>query len=191
MPSHDAVLSGLHGSPCPCYRLERFFPLQDKRLELGCRNRLGEEISLYDIAAKGFQGTELFFGFHAFGDDRNGEEIQPGESVKVGDKITVKYRIWNAENRSFVKITAGREASLSPVQQLSGLVSYNAYRNVKADATEYYYESYPEEKTTVIEEFFVVRAGTFQAPVTVIESLYAPHYRANSAYHVPLKVIPH
>ena len=117
---------------------------------------------------------------------RNGEEIQPGESVKVGDKITVKYRIWNAENRSFVKITAGREASLSPVQQLSGLVSYNAFRNVKADATEYYYESYPEEKTTVTEEFFVVRAGTFRAPVTVIESLYAPHYRANSAYRLPL-----
>jgi len=117
---------------------------------------------------------------------RNGEEIQPGDSVKVGDKITVKYRIWNAENRSFVKLTAGREASLSPVQQLSGLVSYNAYRNVKAAATEYYYESYPEEKTTVTEEFFVVRAGSFQAPVAVIESLYAPHYRANSAYRPPL-----
>ena len=117
---------------------------------------------------------------------RDGKEIQPGDPVAVGDKITVKYEIWNAENRSFVKLTAGREASLSPVNQLSGLNGWTGYRNVKASATEYYFSSYPEEKTTVSEDFFVVRAGTFVAPVTVIESLYAPHYRANSAYRMPL-----
>ncbi len=115
-------------------------------------------------------------------------EIQPGDEVAVGDKITVQYEIWNGENRSFVKLTAGREASLSPVQQLSGLVSLHGYRHVKASATEYYFDSYPEEKTTVSEEFFVVRAGTFVAPVVTIESLYAPHYRANSAYRPPMSV---
>ena len=117
---------------------------------------------------------------------RDGVEIQPGDEVAVGDKITVQYEIWNGENRSFVKLTAGREASLSPVQQLSGLVSLHGYRHVKASATEYYFDSYPEEKTTVSEEFFVVRAGTFVAPVVTIESLYAPHYRANSGYRPPL-----
>ncbi len=117
---------------------------------------------------------------------RDGVEIQPGDEVAVGDKITVQYEIWNGENRSFVKLTAGREASLSPVQQLSGLVSLHGYRHVKASATEYYFDSYPEEKTTVTEEFFVVRAGTFVAPVVTIESLYAPHYRANSSYRPPL-----
>ena len=117
---------------------------------------------------------------------RDGVEIQPGDEVAVGDKITVQYEIWNGENRSFVKLIAGREASLSPVQQLSGLVSLHGYRHVKASATEYYFDSYPEEKTTVSEEFFVVRAGTFVAPVVTIESLYAPHYRANSSYRPPL-----
>ncbi|MBO6095974.1 MAG: hypothetical protein J6P56_01500, partial [Bacteroidales bacterium] len=117
---------------------------------------------------------------------RDGKEILTGEEVAVGDKITVKYEIWNAENRSFVKLTAGREASLAPVDQLSTLFAFRGYRNVKASATEYYYSTYPEEKTTVTEDFFVVRAGTFVAPVTVIESLYAPHYRANSAYRMPL-----
>ena len=133
---------------------------------------------------------------------REGKEIKPGDEVAVGDKITVQYEIWNGENRSFVKVTAGREASLSPVQQLSGHIGYGfivplrrgfvwsftpqGYRNVKAAATEYYFDSYPEEKTTLSEEFFVVRAGAFVAPVTVIESLYAPHYRANSASRPPL-----
>ena len=129
-------------------------------------------------------------------------EIQPGEPVQMGDKIVAEYRIWNGENRSFVKLTAGREASLAPVQQLSGPVGQGCivprrngvsfgfvpqgYRNVKATVTEYYFDSYPEEDTSLSEAFFVVRAGTFQAPVTVIESLYAPHYRANSAYRLPL-----
>jgi len=130
-------------------------------------------------------------------------EILPGAPVKVGDKIRVVYNIWNGENRSFVKVTAGREASLSPVQQLSGHVGYGfirplrhgfvwgftpqGYRNVKASATEYYFDSYPEENTELSEEFFVTRAGTFQAPVTVIESLYAPHYRANTQFRTPLE----
>ena len=135
---------------------------------------------------------------------RNGVEIHPGDTVSVGDRISVKYQIWNGENRSFVKLTAGREASLSPVQQLSGHVGRGfivplrsgiawgfvpqGYRHVKASATEYYFDSYPEEKTTLSEDFFVERAGSFQAPVVTIESLYAPHYRANSAFKAPLVV---
>jgi hypothetical protein len=128
--------------------------------------------------------------------------ITPGEQVKVGDKIRVEYAIWNAENRSFVKLTAGREASLRPVDQLSGYLGWgllrplrsgnswtftpNGYRSVKASATEFYFDSYPEESTVLAEEFFVTQAGRFVAPVTVIESLYAPHYRANSAFRPAL-----
>ena len=115
------------------------------------------------------------------------EPLLPNEAVKVGDKIKVVYAIWNAENRSFVKLTAGREASLRPVEQLSGYIYYyRGYRNVKASASEFYFDSYPEEKTELTEEFFVTQAGRFVAPVTVIESLYAPHYRANSAFRPPL-----
>ena len=146
-------------------------------------------------AGNGFTVERQFF--------RDGTVIRPGDPVNVGDKITVKYKIWNAENRSFVKVTAGREASLSPVQQLSGHIGYGfivpyrsgfvwgftpqGYRNVKASATEYFFDSYPEETTTLSEEFFVERAGSFVAPVTVIESLYAPHYRANSAARPALR----
>ena len=131
------------------------------------------------------------------------EPLQPGESVKVGEKIRVEYKIWNAENRSFVKLTAGREASLRPVEQLSGYVGWgllrplrgghtwtftpSGYRHVRASATEFYFDSYPEEGTELSEEFFVTQAGRFVAPVTVIESLYAPHYRANSAFRPALQ----
>ena len=146
-------------------------------------------------AGNGFRLERRFY--------RNDREIMPGDSVKVGDKVEVKYHIWNGENRSFVRLTASREASLSPVQQLSGPVGGGflrplgtgrgwgftpyGYRQVKASATEFYFDSYPEEDTVLSEEFFVTQAGRFVAPVAVIESLYAPHYRANSAYRAPLQ----
>ena len=128
------------------------------------------------------------------------EEIAPGTPVAVGDKIIAEYHVWNAENRSFVRVDAFREAALRPVDQLSGHTGWGwwnrrrltftpqGYRNVKADRTEYYFDSFPEENTTLTEEFFVTQAGSFTAPVLTVESLYAPHYRANDAFHGVLPV---
>lgn len=125
------------------------------------------------------------------------KEIHPGDVLHVGDKIVVEYRIHNDENRSFVRLTAPREAAFRPVDQLSGYYGWRmsplrvdgwysftsqGYRDVKPDRTEYMFDSYPEENTVITEELFVTQSGTFTAPVPVIESLYAPHYRANSAY---------
>ena len=135
----------------------------------------------------------------------NGEmtEVRPGTTLNVGDKIRAEYRIWNGENRSFVRIDAFREAALQPVDQLSGHLGWGyipyigygrgfsfgpqGYRNVKADRTEFYFDAFPEEYTTLREDFFVQQAGVFTAPVLTVESLYAPHYRANSASGGALK----
>ncbi len=125
----------------------------------------------------------------------NGKELSEGDKVRVGDRILASYKIWSEENRSFVRLTAPRPASMRPVNQLSGHIgwmfrpmSYGAwsfspqgYRNVLSDKTEYWFDSYPEEHTTLTEEFFVTQEGSFQMPAVEIESLYAPHYRANDS----------
>ena len=128
-------------------------------------------------------------------------EIYPGMKLKRGEKIITEYKIWNQENRSFVKLNAPREAAFRPVNQLSGhvgwwyrpigsyAVSPQGYRNVKADRTEYYFDVYPEENTTVTEEFYITQEGVFTAPVVTIESLYAPHYRANDKFGGALNVL--
>lgn len=125
------------------------------------------------------------------------KEIHSGELLHVGDKIIAEYQIHNDENRSFVRLTVPREVSLRPAAQLSGTYGWwmsplrvngwysvvpQGYRNVKSSQTEYWFDSYPEENTTISEEFFVTQSGKFSAPVPVIESLYAPHYRANGAF---------
>lgn len=134
---------------------------------------------------------------------RDGSEIADGTALERGDRIVAEYRIWNGENRSFVRISAPREATLRPVDQLSGhyghglrrmgaSVGYtftpSGYRDVRVDRTLLYFDAYPEENTTLTEEFFVTQSGVFHAPAIEVESLYAPHYRANSAAATPLTV---
>ena len=162
-------------------------------------------------AGEGFTVVRRFFrsvGVEEKYDDRTAEknriveewqEIRPGTVLKVGDRVAAEYRIWNAENRSFVRLSAPREASLVPVRQLSGpcgdtvmplrtgsfIFRPQGYREVHADRTDYYFDVCPEEDTVVREEFFVTRAGEFRAPVVSVESLYAPQYRANDGWTAP------
>ena len=147
-------------------------------------------------AGNGFTISRTFFS------ELTGEEIKEGDKVKTGDRIIIRYNIWNGENRSFIRILAPREAALRPVDQLSGRYGWRfrpltagwytfspqGYRNVKTERTEYYFDTFPEEKTTIEETFFVTQSGTFTAPVVTIESLYADHYRANDKFHGLLTV---
>jgi len=134
---------------------------------------------------------------------RDGQPLRDGDILRVGDRVTATYSIWNEENRSFVRLTAPRPAAFRPVDQFSGRYGWFArpisitgwvsfspqgYRSVLADRTEFWFDTYPEEKTRFSEEFFVTQEGTFQCPVPVIESLYAPHYRANDDGHGPVTV---
>ena len=136
---------------------------------------------------------------------RDGKPLAEGDVLHVGDKVVATYQIWNEENRSFVRLTAPRPAAFRPVEQLSGRYGWHlrpisitgwmsfspqGYRSVLADRTEFWFDSYPEENTTLTEEYFVTQEGTFQCPVPVIESLYAPHYRANDDGHPAVTVKP-
>ena len=103
--------------------------------------------------------------------------LREGDVLKVGSQVTAVYRIWNEENRSFVRIQAPRPACLRPVRQLSGYWR-GAYRSVSAEASNFWFETYPEENTTLEESFYVTQSGVFHSAAPVIESLYAPHYRA-------------
>ncbi len=123
--------------------------------------------------------------------------VSEGDTLHVGDKVIAKYSVWSEENRSFVRLSVPRPASFRPENQLSGwsggwlrplsyrLYSFSpyAYREVKADRTLYWIDVFPEENSTIEETFFVTQEGNFTSPVTEVESLYAPHYRANSSFH--------
>ena len=133
-----------------------------------------------DVKASG-NGFTVTRKFYTASDRR---EIRPGDPVSVGDRITAEYTVWSQENRSFVRLTSPREACLKPADQLSGHIWWgrgSRYRAVYPERTEYWFEVFPEETSVIREDFFVERAGAFTAPVVEVESLYAPHYRANDS----------
>ena len=150
-------------------------------------------------SGNGFTISRLFYVSKA--DDAKVIPLEEGDPLCLGDKVIAEYHIWNEENRSFIKVTAPRMASLRPVNQLSGNYGWwlrplhvagwmsfapQGYRSVLKDRTEYWFDSYPEENTVITEEFFVTQTGTFQTAAIEIESIYAPHYRANGEAHAPI-----
>lgn len=122
-------------------------------------------------------------------------KISDGDVLHVGDRIVARYSVWSEENRSFVRLSVPRPACLRPEQQLSGWsggffrplsysfisVSPYAYREVKDARTLYWIDVFPEESSTIEEAFYVTQEGRFTSPAAEIESLYAPHYRANDS----------
>ena len=125
------------------------------------------------------------------------EEITEGDTLFQGDKVICRYTVWSGENRSFVRLTVPRCAAFRPVDQVSGLTGLWArplaysparipvpmgYREVRDDRTVYSFSTFPEENTVIEEEFYVTQSGIFSSAVPEVESVYAPHYRANGGY---------
>lgn len=133
---------------------------------------------------------------------RDGVKLSDGDILYLGERITAEYSLWSEENRSFVRLDVPRPACMRPEQQLSGWAGglvrplshgvYNispyAYREVKTARTLYWIDVFPEENTVIEEELFVTQEGIFSSPVAEIESLYAPHYRANDVFRPSVSV---
>ena len=111
---------------------------------------------------------------------RDGKQLAEGDVLHVGDRIEVRYDIWNGENRSFVQVHAMRPACFYPVDERSYGSSY-FYKEQTASGTEYYYQLLPEEDTRLVESFYVTQEGVFDKGLVEIESLYAPEYRGHTA----------
>jgi len=155
-----------------------------------------------DIQASG-NGMRIERKFYREEDGKR-TELQIGDTLFVGDKLVARYELWSAENRSFVRVDAFREACFVPVDQLSGQALGcfgpirvdglwtrlpQCYRDIRADRTCWWLDVCPEESTAWEESFFITQAGTFTAPVITVESLYASQYRANAAYSAPLSIV--
>ena len=110
---------------------------------------------------------------------RNGEQLSDGQMLRVGDKVEVRYKIDNSENRSFVVMEASRPACFYPTDERS----YGSpwfYCERRAECTKYYFQVLAEEDTVLSETFYVTQEGTFNSGLVQIESLYAPEYRGHT-----------
>lgn len=110
---------------------------------------------------------------------RSGKQLRDGQTLRVGDKVEVRYKIDNTENRSFVVMEASRPACFYPTDERS-FGSHWFYCEHRGECTKYYFQILPEETTNLSETFYVTQEGTFNSGLVQIESLYAPEYRAHT-----------
>ena len=115
-------------------------------------------------------------------DGKEWRSIADGEILRRGQQVRVVSRLWSQENRSFVRLSSPIPACLAPVDQLSGWRWWGSYRQVRSDAVECYWDSFPEEKTTVTELYTVTQEGRFIIPEAAVECLYAPAWRGSEAF---------
>jgi uncharacterized protein YfaS (alpha-2-macroglobulin family) len=156
--------------------------------------------SLDEIKAAGNGFTvsvEYFRELHVEGKEAERVKIEEGDVLEVGESIVALYSVWSEENRSFVRLSVPRPACLRPAVQLSGWeggwlrtlnhgmyrIAPYSYREVKGDRTLYWMDVFPEEHSVIEEKMYVTQKGVFRSPVSEIQSMYAPHYRANDSSH--------
>ena len=135
----------------------------------------------------------------------DGSPVTPGDVLHIGETVHAVYAIQSKENRSFLLLTLPREACFSPTDPLSGpcavrftpavqkgwyALAPDAYRSVKPDRDEVYFDVFPEGEVLLEETWYVTQAGAYVAPPAELRCDYAPHYQATDAFAGKFHAVP-
>ena len=111
---------------------------------------------------------------------KNGKRIATdGETLAVGDRISVRIVINADRDYDFVQLADRRAACLEPLGQLSGYRD-GCYCEPKDNATNYYFDRLSKGKHVVETEYYVDRAGTYQTGTCTVQCAYSPEFGART-----------
>ncbi len=102
---------------------------------------------------------------------------------KVGDRVKVRIEISCDRTMEYLELIDGRPSCVEPVSTRSGWMwnqGLRYYVEVKNSATHCYINRLEKGDYVVEYDAFVTNPGTFLAPPSVIQCLYAPEFRATS-----------
>lgn len=113
------------------------------------------------------------------------------ETLKVGDKVTLRVIITADRDMDFVQIRAQRPACFEPVSQISGYRWMNGrggYVSMHDASTDIFFDAFTKGTTTYDIEFRVDRIGQYLSGITTAQCAYAPEYVAHTrAYRITVK----
>ena len=110
---------------------------------------------------------------------KNGQSLDEGETLQVGDKLTVCLTITADRDMDFVQVKDERAACLEPVEALSGYrwnqrIGY--YQETKDASTVFYLDQMRKGTYTLEYEVYVTSLGRYFQGVPVVQSVYAPEF---------------
>ncbi len=117
---------------------------------------------------------------------RDGKEIPvtPTTKLALGDLIRVHLQITSDRNLEFVHVKDLRASGMENVETLSAYRSSGNlyYYNTNRDAsTEFFLDNLPKGKHTITYDLRISGRGAQSTGYALVECLYAPEFRANSA----------
>ena len=108
------------------------------------------------------------------------EVIGSGKTLKVGDRVKVRVTIHADRDYDFVQVVDKRAACLEPVIPLSGY-RQGYYCMLRDHSTNYYFDKMAKGKHVIETEYYVDRAGEYQAGTCVAQCAYSPEYMGRDA----------
>lgn len=112
-----------------------------------------------------------------------GTLVETASEFAVGDKVRVTLTITNDRDLDYVAVNDNRSASFMPSDQLSGYVAEDnlwMYREVRKDATNFFFYHLPKGTHVVSYDCFVEQEGEFTLGIATAQSQYSPLITAHS-----------
>lgn len=109
--------------------------------------------------------------------------VKDGNSLKVGDKLTVRIELRADRDMEYVHMKDLRASALEPINVLSGYRwqgGLGYYQSTKDAATHFFFNYLPKGTYVFEYSLFVSHAGNFSNGITTIQSLYAPEFTSHS-----------
>ena len=110
-------------------------------------------------------------------------ELKKGRGVHVGDRLRVRLLVSCDRALEYVELKELRAACLEPVSTASGWAwsgRLNYYVAVMNSHNAVYIDRLEKGKYTIDADYYITNPGTFTLPPSVLQSLYAPEFRATS-----------
>ncbi len=105
----------------------------------------------------------------------------PSETLKVGDRVTVRLTIEADRDYDFVQLVDRRAACMEPVKQLSG---YNwregYYCAPKDNSTSYFFDLLPKGRHIIETEYYIDREGVYETGSCTVQCAYSPEFRGTT-----------
>lgn len=119
----------------------------------------------------------------------NGKPLAEGESLKIGDRLTVQLKVTADRDMDFVQIVDERAACLEPVDALSGYrwngrVGY--YQETRDASTTFYLDKMRKGAYELEYDVYVDSSGVYLQGVATACSVYAPEFSGHTSTSVIL-----
>ena len=129
-------------------------------------------------------GISIKKSYLLIGADGKASELRENSHVKVGDRVRVQLLVSCDRHLEYLELKEGRPAGFEPVSSASGWRwndGLRYYAAVTNTAMHIYIDRMDKGKYVISYDLFATQAGNFGTGLSVMQSLYAPEFRAIGA----------